>query len=246
MFGWVTLWVVRTIVNDALLAMSADFDAQCAPLGRGSIPPERLLRALILRALYSIRSEREVVEWIEFDLLLRWFLGLGIDDSVWNATTFTKNRDRLLAGDIAAKLLATVLAHPRSNGRCQTSISRLTARCWNPGRACREFVELNLGLCCTVRIGLDTREEVAMWLTSNNKSYDVAFTKELHGVPGRFHHVTFAPDSSEEALRAADIFYNAGVPIDTGPHKHAVQQTFFTTCSSPVGTGSKSPMPVRA
>ena len=107
------LRVIRSIVNDALLAMSADLDALYAPLGRESIPPERLLRALLLQALYSIRSERQIVERIEFDLLFRWFVGLGMDDPVWDATTFTKNRDRLLAGDIAAKFLATVLAHPK-------------------------------------------------------------------------------------------------------------------------------------
>ncbi len=93
--------------------MSADFDVLYAPLGRESIPPERLLRALLLQALYSIRSERQIVERIEFDLLFRWFVGLGIDDPVWNAITFTKKRDRLLAGDIAVKFLATVLAHPK-------------------------------------------------------------------------------------------------------------------------------------
>ena len=107
------LRVIRVIVNDALRSMSADFDGLYAPLGRESIPPERLLRALLLQALYSIRSERQIVERIEFDLLFRWFTGLGIDDPVWSATTFTKNRDRLLAGDIAAKFLATVLAQPK-------------------------------------------------------------------------------------------------------------------------------------
>ena len=102
-------------------------------------------------------------------------------------------------------------------------------------RACREFFERNLGLRCTERIELDTGEEAGMWLTSNNKSYDFAFTKEAHGIPGRFHHVTFALDSREEILRAADIFLEAGVPIETGPHKHAVQQTFFLYVFEPGG-----------
>lgn len=93
--------------------MSPDFDRLYAQFGRESIPPERLLRALLLQALYSIRSERQIVERIEFDLLFRWFVGLGVDDPVWDATTFTKNRDRLLAGDIAVKFLATVLAQPK-------------------------------------------------------------------------------------------------------------------------------------
>jgi transposase len=100
-------------VNATLLELSPVFDALYSPNGRESIPPERLLRALLLQAFYSIRSERQLVERIEFDLLFRWFVGLGVDDPVWDATTFTKNRDRLLAGDVAVKFLATVLAQPR-------------------------------------------------------------------------------------------------------------------------------------
>ena len=101
------------MVNAALRAMSHEFDALYSPVGRESIPPERLLRALLLQAFYSIRSERQLVERIEFDLLFRWFVGLGVDDPVWDATSFTKNRDRLLAGEIAARFLATVLAQPQ-------------------------------------------------------------------------------------------------------------------------------------
>lgn len=102
-------------------------------------------------------------------------------------------------------------------------------------RACREFFERNLGLRCTERIELDSGEEAGMWLASNNKSYDFAFTKEAHGVPGRFHHVTFALDSREAILQAADAFLEAGVFIETGPHKHAVQQTFFLYVWEPGG-----------
>lgn len=102
-------------------------------------------------------------------------------------------------------------------------------------RACREFFEATLGLRCTERIELDSGEEAGMWLTATNKSYDFAFTKEAHGVGGRFHHVTFALDSREEILRAADIFLEAGVHIETGPHKHAVQQTFFLYVYEPGG-----------
>ena len=96
------LRVIRGVVNATLAAMSVEFDALYAPGGRESIPPERLLRALLLQAFYTIRSERQLVERIEFDLLFRWFVGLGVDDPVWDATTFTKNRDRLLAGEIAS------------------------------------------------------------------------------------------------------------------------------------------------
>jgi catechol 2,3-dioxygenase len=102
-------------------------------------------------------------------------------------------------------------------------------------RACRAFFERNLGLRCTERIELDDGTEAGMWLTSNNKSYDFAFTREAHGVPGRFHHVTFALDSREAILQAADTFLEAGVPIETGPHKHAVQQTFFLYVFEPGG-----------
>lgn len=107
------LRLIRTIVNAALAEMSAEFDALYPPTGRDSIPPERLLRALLLQAFYSIRSERQLVERIDFDLLFRWFVGLGVDDPVWDATTFTKNRDRLLGGEVAARFLATVLTQPK-------------------------------------------------------------------------------------------------------------------------------------
>ena len=107
------LRMIRGIVNAALGEMSPEFDALYPATGRDSIPPERLLRALLLQAFFSIRSERQLVERIDFDLLFRWFVGLGVDDPVWDATTFTKNRDRLLAGEIAARFLATVLAQPK-------------------------------------------------------------------------------------------------------------------------------------
>jgi hypothetical protein len=86
------------------------------------------LRALLLQAFFSTRSERQLVERIEFDLLFRWFMGLGVDDPVWDATSFTKNRDRLLAGDVAVKFLATVLAHPRvKTHRSKHASATLTA-----------------------------------------------------------------------------------------------------------------------
>src|ERR687897_493606 len=105
---------IREIVNGALSALSADFEAiYAAGIGRPSIPPERLLRALLTQAFYGIRSERQIMERLEYDLLFRWFVGLGVDDAAWDQTTFGKNRDRLLAGDVAHKFLAAVLAHPR-------------------------------------------------------------------------------------------------------------------------------------
>jgi transposase len=108
------LRVIRGLVNGALADLSTAFDALYSPFGRESIPPERLLPALLLQDFYSIRSERQLVERIEFDLLFRWFVGLGVDDPVWDATTFTKNRDRLLEGDVASEFMNTLLAQPKA------------------------------------------------------------------------------------------------------------------------------------
>jgi transposase len=108
------LRLIREIANAALEALSEDFAALYPPrLGRPSIPPERLLRAMLLQAFYGIRSERQLMERMEFDLLFRWFVGLGVDDAAWDHSSFTKNRDRLLEGEIAAKFLQAVLAQPR-------------------------------------------------------------------------------------------------------------------------------------
>jgi transposase len=106
------LRAIREIANGALSDLSADFEAMYVPFGRPSIPPEKLLRASLLQAFYSIRSERQLMERLEFDLLFRWFVGLGIDDAVWDHSVFSKNRDRLLEGEIAAKFMAAVLAQP--------------------------------------------------------------------------------------------------------------------------------------
>jgi transposase len=107
------LRAIRAIVNEALGELSPTFAGLYAPLGRRSIPPEQLLRALLLQAFYSIRSERQLMERLDFDLLFRWFVGLGIDDPVWDHSTFSKNRDRLLEGDVAAEFLAALLDRPK-------------------------------------------------------------------------------------------------------------------------------------
>jgi transposase len=104
---------IRAIVNEALSGLEADFAALYSPIGRPSIPPEQLLRAMLLQAFYSIRSERQLMERLEYDLLFRWFVGIGVDDAAWDHSVFSKNRDRLLEGDIAAKFLAAVLSQPR-------------------------------------------------------------------------------------------------------------------------------------
>jgi transposase len=107
------LRIIRTIVDDALSGLSDEFAALYPNLDRRSMPPERLLRAVLLQAFYSVRSERLLMEQLDHNLRFRWFVGLGIDDPVWHPTAFTTNRDRLLAGDGAAKFLAAVLSHPR-------------------------------------------------------------------------------------------------------------------------------------
>jgi transposase len=107
------LRVIRDMANEALAALAGEFSALYASTGRPSIPPEKLLRAMLLQAFYSIRSERQLMERLDFDLLFRWFVGLGVDDPVWDHSTFSKNRDRLLDGDVAAQFLSAVLAQPR-------------------------------------------------------------------------------------------------------------------------------------
>jgi transposase len=107
------LRVIKAIVDDALAALDAEFARLYEGTGRQSIAPERLLRASLLQAFYSVRSERQLMEQIAYNLLYRWFVGLGIDDPVWDHSTFSKNRDRLLDADVAAKFLAAVLRHPR-------------------------------------------------------------------------------------------------------------------------------------
>jgi len=107
------LRVIREIVDDALASLDAEFERLYVGSGRASIAPERLLRASLLQAFYTIRSERQLVEQIDYNLLFRWFVGLGIDDEVWDHSTFSKNRDRLLEADVAAKFLEAVLSHRR-------------------------------------------------------------------------------------------------------------------------------------
>ena len=107
------LRTIRSVVNKALVAIEGELACLYSGTGRPSIAPERLLRAMLLQAFYSIRSERLLMERIEFDLLFRWFVGLGIDDMVWDHSTFSKNQDRMLEGVVAARFLSAILAQPR-------------------------------------------------------------------------------------------------------------------------------------
>ena len=95
------LRAVRTLLDEALASMSRDFDRVYAEGGRSSVPPERLVRALVLQVLYSIRSERLLMEQLDYNLLFRWFVGLSIDEPVWDHSTFTKNRERLIEAKVA-------------------------------------------------------------------------------------------------------------------------------------------------
>jgi transposase len=107
------LRAIRTLTDAALAGLSREFDKLYACDGRPSIPPERLLRALLLQAFYTIRSERQLMEQIDYNLLYRWFVGLGVDEPVWVPTVFTKNRDRLLEAEVARKFLVALLNHKK-------------------------------------------------------------------------------------------------------------------------------------
>src|SRR5881227_4051017 len=100
---------IQKIVDEALSALTGEFDKLYAKFGRPSIPPEKLLRALLLQAFYSVRSEKQLMEQLQYNLLFRWFVGLSLDDEIWDETVFTKNRERLIEEDIAKKFMAAVL-----------------------------------------------------------------------------------------------------------------------------------------
>ena len=105
---------IRKMTDEIFKQLSPRFDKLYSRVGRPSIAPERLLRALLLQVLYSVRSERMLMEQLSYNMLFRWFVGLNMDDMVWDATTFSKNRDRLLRGEIAEEFFAAVLDLARS------------------------------------------------------------------------------------------------------------------------------------
>src|SRR5215831_15394836 len=107
------LRAVREMVDEALQRMSERFDEIYDEEGRKSIPPERLLRALLLQMLYSVRSERMLMEQLQYNFLFRWFVGLSMDEPVWHATVFTKNRDRLLEGAVAEEFFTLIVGQAR-------------------------------------------------------------------------------------------------------------------------------------
>src|SRR5664279_2151791 len=109
------LRAIRRLTDRALERMNGELDKLYAPTGRESIPPERLLRTLLLMVLYSVRSERQVMEQLNYNLLFRWFVGLEMDDEVWDVTVFTKNRERLIEGAVSQQLLEAVLVEAREH-----------------------------------------------------------------------------------------------------------------------------------
>lgn len=102
---------IKQVVNDALASLDAEFEALYTDFGRPPIPPERLIRESLLQIIFAVRSERQLMEQMDYNLMLRWFVGLGIDDPVWVPTVFTKNRDWLLTTDMSRKVMAAILAH---------------------------------------------------------------------------------------------------------------------------------------
>src|SRR5712692_1289216 len=110
------LRAIRAMVDVALRKMGPQFETMYANVGRRSIPPEKLLRALLLQVLYTVRSERLLMEQLDYNFLFRWFVGLSIDDPVWDATVFTKNRERLLEGEVAAGFFTVVVDQARAHG----------------------------------------------------------------------------------------------------------------------------------
>src|SRR5436190_21674383 len=107
------LRVSRDVVNEVLVALDPEFAKMYAAFGRPSVPHEMLLRRSLIQAFYPVRSERQLMEQLDYNLLFRWFVGLGVDDPVWDHSTYSKNRDRLLDADVAKKFLKAILAHLR-------------------------------------------------------------------------------------------------------------------------------------
>jgi transposase len=132
---------IRVLVDRALLRLDAEFDKLYADIGRPSIAPERLLRSTLLMVLYSIRSERQLMEQMHYNLLFRWFVGLEMDDAVWDVTVFTKNRERLISGAISRQLLNAVLVEARAHGLLSEEHFTVDGTLIQAWAAARSFVE---------------------------------------------------------------------------------------------------------
>ena len=128
---------IRAMTDGAFADLSPRFAKMYSDTGRPSIPPEQLLRALVLQSLYTVRSERLLMEEIDYSVLYRRFVGLSMDDAIWSPTTFSKNRDRLLESDIAGAFFDAVLGQARAGGLLSENTSPLMARCSKPGPVSR-------------------------------------------------------------------------------------------------------------
>ena len=128
---------IRDFADAALGEMGSEFEGLYSKIGRPSIPPEQLLRALLLQMLYSVRSERMLVEQLEYNLLFRWFVGLALREPAWDATSFTKNRERLLSGEVAQTFFAAVVAEARRlHLRREPAPRRLSSRLFKSSSDC--------------------------------------------------------------------------------------------------------------
>src|SRR6059036_1862368 len=128
------LRAIRVMTDRVFAELWPRFTTMYSDIGRPSIPPEQLLRALVLQSLYTVRSERLLMEEIDYSVLYRWFVGLGMDDPIWSPTTFSKNRDRLLESDIASAFFDGVLGQGARPGCSRTNTSPSTGRCSKRGR----------------------------------------------------------------------------------------------------------------
>src|SRR2546429_8060087 len=131
------LRVMRPLVDGVLRELSPRFGELYSRVGRPSIAPEKLVRALLLQVLYTIRSERLLMEQLDYNLLFRWFVGLEMDDPVWNATVFTKNRERLLGGEIARAFFDRVVAQARERGLLSNEHFTVDGTWWRRGPVSR-------------------------------------------------------------------------------------------------------------
>ena len=132
---------VRELVRDVLSDLNRSLGKLYASEGRPSIPPEQLLSALLLQVFYGIRSERQLMEQLDYNLLYRWFVGLSPDDPVWDPTTFTKNRERLQNGDVFTKFMTRLLNHPQAGQAA--AVGRALLGGWNADRSLGVAEELS-------------------------------------------------------------------------------------------------------
>src|SRR5216683_2099149 len=171
------LRAIRKMVDAALQELSVPFDELYATTGRPSIAPEKLLRALLLQALYGKRSERLLMEELDYSLLFRWFVGLGIDDEVWDATVFSKNRDRLIEGEIASRFFMAVGGQLEKSGLLSDehfTVDGTMLEAWANRRSFREKADPEARLYRKCNAGAAEPSYLGHVLTENNHGLIVA------------------------------------------------------------------------